>query len=592
MIAVRLPEPPSVMPSLDVDPGSDDACGVRLRAACARVDDLGTFVAGSARLIGWTGAAAGAYRGSATAIGRGADAMSLALRRVATRVLEHAETLAALEQQHVDLVRRSGVLVEGIEGLRRDVAAATPDRIVDLAPVLQARSDAVAGHVATYEDLRRRWLEELLVEEREMIVALQRWLSLEPVERRFAGRRDPADDALATLPPPGTSAVDVRAWWRGLAARERDGVLVAAPGVLGDLAGIPARVRHRANSVRLQRDLAGLRSLRDRSLLRDDEWGLLRNAEAASDALVRASGTTDPRTGEAVPVLLYLYDPGAFEGDGAVAVALGDPDAADDVSVLVPGMRTDAADVGALTDDAIAVYEAARGADGDATHAALAWVGYDAPDNVPLLDGLAGDVVRVVDEGLAETGGALLAVAVDGLRAERARPPADLTVIAHSYGSTTAGHAASDHGLAVDDLVVVGSPGLGGEVRHVGDLDIGDADVWVGAHSLDPVPDLADHGALGLGSFLGLGLGHDPAADDFGATRFQAESPIERASDLLGTHSGYFDHDTESLHNIARIVSGHDDQVARAGAISDAWWRPPTDPERHRTPTTPSTRPP
>uniref|UniRef100_UPI002B26F24C hypothetical protein n=1 Tax=Nocardioides sp. TaxID=35761 RepID=UPI002B26F24C len=112
-------------------------------------------------------------------------------------------------------------LVVGIEGLRRDVAAATPDRIVDLAPVLQARSDAVAGHVASYEDLRRRWLDDLLVEEREMIVVLQRWLTLEQVERRLGGRPDPADRALATLPSPGTPAADVRTWWRDLATRER-----------------------------------------------------------------------------------------------------------------------------------------------------------------------------------------------------------------------------------------------------------------------------------------------------------------------------------------------------------------------------------
>ncbi|WP_323792875.1 alpha/beta hydrolase [Nocardioides sp.] len=374
---------------------------------------------------------------------------------------------------------------------------------------------------------------------------------------------------------------------------------MAAPGVLGNLAGIPARVRHHANHVRLHRDLAGLRSLRDRGLITDRERVLLRNAEAASAALDDASATTDPRSGEAVPALLYLYDPGAFGGDGAVALAVGDLDTADDVSVLVPGMRTDAAGIGGLTGHATAVYEAARQADDDATHASLAWIGYDAPDTVPLLDGLAGDVVRVLDEGLAEQGGARLAEAVDGLRAERAEqggPPADLTVIGHSYGSTTVGHAASDHGLAVDDLVVVGSPGLGGEVRHVSDLEIGEADVWVGANSLDVVTDLGDHGAIGLSSVmglnlgLGLGLGHDPAADDFGATRFQAESPIMSPGDVLDAHSGYFDHDGESLHNIARIVSGHDEWVSRADGVVDDWWRPPVDPERRRHPTTQITR--
>lgn len=593
MTAVRLPDPPSVMPALDVDPGVVEDCGVRLRAVCARLDDLGSFVAGPAGLPGWTGASAAAYRSVSASIGRGADALSLALRRVATRLLEHADTLAVLEQQHLDLVHRSGVLVAGVEGLRRDVAAATPDRIVELAPVLQARSDTVAGHVASYERHRQRWLDALLVEEREMVLAL-RPLTLEQVERRHGGRSDPADDALATLPPPGTPAVGVRAWWRILSPSERDALLVAAPGVLGNLAGIPARVRHQANSVRLRRDLAGLALLRERGSLTDAEARLLRNAEAASAALDRARRSRDPRTGEQLPVLLYLYDPGAFGGDGALAVAVGDPGSADDVSVLVPGMRTDAADIGALVDDATAVHDAAREADGETTHAALAWIGYDAPDNVPVLDGLSADVVRVVDEGLAERGGERLAEAVDGLRAERIGSPSDLTVIGHSYGSTTVGHAASGPGLAVDDLVVVGSPGLGGGVESVDDLAIGDADVWVGANSLDPVPHLAQRGAVGagglLGTVLGVGLGHDPATGDFGATRFRAEAPLTGPGDLLDAHGGYFDHDSESLHSIARIVTGHDEQVARAEGVHDAWWRPPVDPELGRTPSTPTTR--
>ncbi len=593
MTAVRLPDPPSVMPALDVDPGAVEDCGVRLRAVCARLDDLGSFVAGPARLPGWSGASAAAYRSVSASIGRGADALSLALRQVAARVLEHADTLAALQREHVDLVHRSGVLVAGVEGLRRDVVAATPDRIVVLAPVLQARSDAVAGHVATYEHQRARWLEALLAEEREVVRAL-RPLTLEQVERRHGGRPDPADDALATLPPPGAPASGARAWWRSLTPSERDALLVAAPGVLGNLAGIPARVRHRANSVRLRRDLAGLGLLRDRGLLTDAEARVLRNAEAASGALDRARGSRDPRTGEPLPALLYLYDPGAFGGDGAVALAVGDPDTADDVSVLVPGMRTDASDIGALVTDATAVHDAARQADGEATHAALAWIGYDAPDNVPLLDGLSGDVVRVVDERLAERGGERLAETVAGLRAERRGPPADLTVIGHSYGSTTVGHAASDHGLAVDDLVVVGSPGLGGEVEHVDDLHVGDADVWVGASSLDPVPHLAQRGAIGpggiVGTVLGVGLGHDPAAADSGALRFRAEVPVTGPGDLLDAHSGYFDHDGEALHNIARIVTGQDEQVARAEGVHDDWWRPPVDPELGRTPTTPTTR--
>ena len=50
----------------------------------------------------------------------------------------------------------------------------------------------------------------------------------------------------------------------------------------------------------------------------------------------------------------------------------------------------------------------------------------------------------------------------------------------------------------------------------------------------------------------GAGLGDDPAEDDFGADRFEAEDVARPGHLDFGQHSRYFDHDTESLYNIAR----------------------------------------
>ena len=584
MSLVPLPAPPSAVPTLDADPGVVETCGVQLRAACTRVDDLGTFAAGPGRIDAWEGQSSRAYHRTTATIGRGAEAMSSALRRVAGRVLDHADSLADLRRRHDDLVRTSTVLANGIEMLRHDVEAAVPDRIVELAPVLRARSEAVAGHVAAYESERRRWVLDLAAEERAMIAAFERVLTLESIEERYGGAPDPADEALESMPSPDQGPGEVRAWWRSLTPAQRAGLVVAAPGAIGNLAGVPALARHRANTARLERDLAGLRPLREQGLLSDAERTVLRNAEAAAAARDQAAAVRDPHTGEPVPVRLYLYDPTAFGGDGAVAVAVGDPDRADDVSVLVPGMSTDATGIGALTGRAVSVYAAARGVDPSASHAALAWIGYDAPDNVPVLDGASGDLLGVLGEGLAEEGGEHLSDAVDGLRAERVRPPADLTVIGHSYGSTTVGHAAHDHGLAVDDLVVLGSPGLGGDVDHAADLHLDPDRVWVGSNSHDLVSDLADQGSFDTGTLLGLGLGADPAEDNFGAVRFRAET----VDGGPGVHDAYFDRDTESLHNIAAIVTGHPDLVERAAPVTDPWWRGPVDPERGREATSPT----
>jgi hypothetical protein len=580
---IVLPAPPSVMPPLVSDPAAVETCGTRLRAACARFDDLGTFVAGPARLADWSGSASGAYHQAIAPLGDDADALSLGLRRVATRVLEHAEKLTRLRARHDTLAGTSTSLAGGIEVLRRDVDAASRAGTPGLAPVLQARADTLARSITSYEGDRDRWVLDLAVEEREVVAVLDRLLTLRTVVRRFGGAPDPADGALATLPPSGASPAAVRAWWAGLGHAARTALLVAAPGAIGNLAGIPARARHRANTVRLERDLADLRARRDSGSLREDERRVLRSAEAARVALDDVAGLLDPRTGEEVPVLLYLYDPSAFDGDGAVAVSVGDPDRADDVSLLVPGMGTDAAEVPDRVQDVVALYEAARTEDATASHASLAWLGYDAPDNVPILDGLSGDVGGVLGEAMAERGGEHLASAVEGLRAERLRAPADLTVIGHSYGSTTAGAAAHDRGLAVDDLVVLGSPGLGRDVDHVADLGLTREQVWVGAASRDPVAGLAGHGAVHLGTF-GLGLGRDPAEDVFGATRFTAESPERGSLDSFADHSRYLDPGSESLRNLAEIVTGHPADVEVARPVVDPWWRGPVDPEHGRPP--------
>ena len=148
--------------------------------------------------------------------------------------------------------------------------------------------------------------------------------------------------------------------------------------------------------------------------------------------------------------------------------------------------------------------------------------------------------------------------------------------------------------MPVDDLVFVGSPGVGGDTDDAGDTGVDPQHVWAGANSRDPVADLANHGAVHLELVGGLGLGDDPAEDDFGALRFRAESTT-RADDAVGLdavadHGKYFDPDTESLYNLAQIVTDHPDRVLLAGPVHDPWYAGPQDPEFDRAPTSPRTR--
>jgi hypothetical protein len=78
------------------------------------------------------------------------------------------------------------------------------------------------------------------------------------------------------------------------------------------------------------------------------------------------------------------------------------------------------------------------------------------------------------------------------------------------------------------------------------------------------------------------GLGIDPSSEDFGATRFQAESEHRNGWRDIENHSRYYDHDSESLYNLGRIVDGEAGGVNTAEQSYDPWWRPAVDPEKDR----------
>ena len=582
MTTVTLPPEPVEVPVLNVDPDAIRRCGSDLLVASAQVDDLGTFAAGDARIGDWSGAAATAYHDGLRPLGRKADAMSLALRGVAQRVDAHAEEMSSLEDRRVGLMDWRLHIVRHLADLRTRIGAATEDQ----AGALQAEADGLRREVERFGTDVGTWVTDIGTEEEAMVLAFSRVLTLEQVEAAYGGVADPADAALTSKPPAGASPEEVYAWWTGLTERQRQAVIAAAPGAGGNLDGIPAGDRDAANRVSLARDLAQLEAYDDAGDLSDDEEDLLRNARAARDALDRIENGVDPATGDPIEAQVYLYEPGAFDGDGAVAISAGNLDTADNTSVVVPGFGTDGASAPYQADRAIRLYEASRSLDSAETNATLFFIGYDAPDNLPT-DGL--DAAGVLTEDMAEAGGEHVADTLDGLRAIRPDDPTHLTAIGHSYGSTTLGHAAHDHGVPVDDIVVVGSPGLGGDTDHASDLGIDPEHVYAGANSRDPITYLGNHGAFHLELFGGAGLGDDPAEDDFGANRFQAEDPSRPGYPSFDQHSLYFDHNTESLHNIASVVNGDYGDVMHAEHNYDPWYAGVQDPELDRDPTTTDT---
>lgn len=254
--------------------------------------------------------------------------------------------------------------------------------------------------------------------------------------------------------------------------------------------------------------------------------------------------------------LLLAFDPHAFDGDGAVVIAHGDPATADHVAVVVPGMTTDATsirDVGAM---ALAVAGTAAHTTRRST-TTIAWVGYDAPADHDLARGrlrplALPDIVRVAGEQAAEEGGEQLVRFVDGL-GDR-----DVTVIGHSYGSTAAAHAAAA-GMDADRLVLLGSPGAGGKADDATDLRL---PTWVAAHDLDPVTWIGGVGPLGV----------DPAHRDFGATRLPTDpvtAPhLDEPGRFVDIHASYLTAGSTSLAAVAAVVTGDSPDTVPARTAS------------------------
>jgi pimeloyl-ACP methyl ester carboxylesterase len=163
-------------------------------------------------------------------------------------------------------------------------------------------------------------------------------------------------------------------------------------------------------------------------------------------------------------------------------------------------------------------------------------MGTDMPDFLDAVNPTYGD---------QEHGAATLHDDVAGYQAAHVEASGDdghTTVVGHSYGSYVAGQAA-EMGMRVDDMVFIGSPGVG--TLNVDGLGMPSQHVWAGAATGpwvvgdgDPISD-------------SRWFGPSPTDDDFGATVFDT-------SDSSG-HSEYYKENSQSLRNIGRIATGHYD---------------------------------
>lgn len=344
---------------------------------------------------------------------------------------------------------------------------------------------------------------------------------------------------------------EVKRWWDSLSKSQQDQLPRDHPDKLGNLNGVPVMARSTANKTVMQADLDRVTNAAAQHNVSVDEvqahpqdYGLTptditryTNATKVKEGLEHNSEKT-----HGAPTFLQVYEPDAFNGQGRAAIAIGDPDHAANTAVVVPGTGHSVTEGWLGSDDAANVYYETRRADPGRNTSVVAWMGYDAPDSMT--------DIRVAQTGLAHQGGALLASDINGLNATH-DGASHVTVIGHSYGSTTVADAAAGFGMRTDDVVLIGCPGTDMASR-ASDFHLPPGGhVYVGGASTDPVTYLGNMPG-------GVGLGADPYLDSFGSTRFKAEAAGTWA---WQDHSHYYDKGSESLFSIGDIASGHGDAL-------------------------------
>lgn len=374
---------------------------------------------------------------------------------------------------------------------------------------------------------------------------------METLERELSAQMAAAVTLLRTVGGTTVTAARARAstnWWGEEAARLR---LRADAVDMGNACPVPETWGPTFSAPDPPRDLvlADLSKLEERRTLLSTHLDLLNGflrwvpgepLQSLRSSLTRAVARLDRAVADRrawADRNLLFFDP---SGDGRIVEVIGDLKTARHVVVLVPGMGNGLSSYErTLRVDALRLAERL----GDTDTAVVAWLGYDPPDTI----------VGAISRGPARRGAAALGDFV------RRLGPVHTTVIAHSYGSLVAGLAARQGLLVPDELVFIGSPGVGAD--NVAELGLPPSTtVWSGLTLFDPIrlarPDCMDPSPR---CSTDLVFGTDPHGPMFGAKVFATgEGPLWNA------HSAYYRTGSLSLENLAHIALDEDVVDGRA----------------------------
>lgn len=353
-----------------------------------------------------------------------------------------------------------------------------------------------------------------------------------------------SDNEEAQLPPPGSKPRQIAAWWGLLSPQQREELIKKYPEIIGNLDGVDIATRNRVNRSLVDGMLA---EARDRE--RQTHEDLVHRGMTSHSYANRYSKALDDV--EDIEVLQdVLKNPERMllvcdrSGERLkVAIGIGDFDKAQHIGVYVPGkgttVRGSLLDCVTKSEGLITAAQKVR----ESSYATVAWLGYDAPLSIP----------DVANTHRANAGADRLENFLEGVRAiyGEKEQKVHLTLLGHSYGSTTSGVAASHVSPnVVDDLVLFGSPGSG--VQLGAEYRVPEGHRWVSA-----VPYPGDM-VQGIGTDINFGRNPTemPAFRHISgdATKGKSYHTIPRGP--FGNHSTYLEDGTETQKNMAEIVAG------------------------------------
>ena len=257
-----------------------------------------------------------------------------------------------------------------------------------------------------------------------------------------------------------------------------------------------------------------------------------------------------------------------LQNDGArvkAAMGQGDVDHAKNVATFVPGIGTTVE--GSMGDymrqtKNLRSAAMAQGNLSASDVATVAWLGYDAPGKADLNQ--PQNIPGIISPFLAQSGSDRLAGFMNGMQASRDYGAGDahMTLVGHSYGSSTSGMAATKvkYGV-IDDLVLCGSPGMG--TYDAKNYHVDQNHLWVsGVPKGDSVQGM---GAI-RGGIVGS-LGKNPMDSDSGFThlsddatgspKYNKDAPASKPFNFnFDNHNIYLENGTETLQDIGRVVAG------------------------------------